>query len=80
MGGQYRRRIALTPQQVSPHGWFFQGDSGAAARANRGFMSNAGFVVTSDAWVVFDALGTPPLGRGDDRGDPQGDAAADHAA
>jgi glyoxylase-like metal-dependent hydrolase (beta-lactamase superfamily II) len=55
--------IALTPQQVSPHGWFFQGDSGAAAQANRGFMSNAGFVVTSDAVVVFDALGTPPLGR-----------------
>ncbi|HEY5863702.1 MAG TPA: MBL fold metallo-hydrolase [Casimicrobiaceae bacterium] len=55
--------LALTPQQVSPHGWFFQGDSGAAAQANRGFMSNAGFVVTSDAVVVFDALGTPPLGR-----------------
>lgn len=55
--------IVLTPRQVSPHGWFFQGDSGMAAQANRGFMSNAGFVVTSDAVVVFDALGTPPLGR-----------------
>ena len=55
--------IVLVPQQVSPHGWFFQGDSGMAAAANRGFMSNAGFVVTSDAVIVFDALGTPPLGR-----------------
>jgi glyoxylase-like metal-dependent hydrolase (beta-lactamase superfamily II) len=55
--------IALTPQQMSPHGWFFQGDAGVASQANRGFMSNAGFVVTSDAVVVFDALGTPPLGR-----------------
>jgi len=42
--------------------WFFQGDSNAASARNKGFMSNAGFVVTSDAVVVFDALGTPPLG------------------
>ena len=35
-----------------------------------GFMSNAGFVVTSDGVVVFDALGTPALGRGDGRRDP----------
>jgi glyoxylase-like metal-dependent hydrolase (beta-lactamase superfamily II) len=55
--------IVLTPQQVTPHGWFFQGEPGMASQANRGFMSNAGFVVTSDAVVVFDALGTPPLGR-----------------
>ncbi|MEP6678401.1 MAG: MBL fold metallo-hydrolase [Betaproteobacteria bacterium] len=56
-------QIVLTPKRVSEHGWFFQGDAGMAAQANRGFMSNAGFVVTSDAVVVFDALGTPPLGR-----------------
>ena len=34
-----------------------------ASVANKGFMSNAGFVVTSDGVVVFDALGTPALGR-----------------
>jgi len=55
--------IVLSPRQVSPHGWFFQGEAGMAAQANRGFMSNAGFVVTSDSVVVFDALGTPALGR-----------------
>jgi len=34
-----------------------------ASVANKGFMSNAGFVVTNDGVVVFDALGTPALGR-----------------
>ena len=53
----------LTPIRVSPHGWFFEGHAGMASAANRGFMSNAGFVVTDDGVVVFDALGTPVLGR-----------------
>src|SRR5689334_10875260 len=34
-----------------------------ASAANKGFMSNSGFVVTTDGVVVFDALGTPTLGR-----------------
>jgi len=55
--------IVLTPKRVSEHVWFFQGESGAASAANRGFMSNAGFVVTGDGVVAFDALGTPALGR-----------------
>ena len=55
--------IVLTPRRVSEHAWFFQGASGAASIANKGFMSNAGFVVTGDGVVVFDALGTPALGR-----------------
>jgi glyoxylase-like metal-dependent hydrolase (beta-lactamase superfamily II) len=55
--------IVLTPKRVSEHVWFFQGESGAASAANQGFMSNAGFVVTADGVVVFDALGTPALGR-----------------
>jgi glyoxylase-like metal-dependent hydrolase (beta-lactamase superfamily II) len=55
--------IDLTPIRVSPHAWLFQGASGPASAANRGFMSNAGFVVTGDGVVVFDALGTPALGR-----------------
>jgi glyoxylase-like metal-dependent hydrolase (beta-lactamase superfamily II) len=39
------------------------GQSGAASVRNQGFMSNAGFVVTDDGVVVFDALGTPALAR-----------------
>jgi glyoxylase-like metal-dependent hydrolase (beta-lactamase superfamily II) len=53
----------LVPSRVSAHGWFFEGHAGMASAANRGFMSNAGFVVTNDGVVVFDALGTPVLGR-----------------
>jgi glyoxylase-like metal-dependent hydrolase (beta-lactamase superfamily II) len=55
--------IVLTPQQVSAHGWFFQGEAGMASAQNRGFMSNAGFFVTRDGVVVYDALGTPVLGH-----------------
>jgi glyoxylase-like metal-dependent hydrolase (beta-lactamase superfamily II) len=55
--------IVLVPKQVTAHGWFFEGETGMASAANKGFMSNAGFVVTSDGVVVFDALGTPALGR-----------------
>ena len=53
--------IDLQPRQVSPRVWYFEGESGMAARENRGFMSNAGFVVTSEGVVVFDALATPAL-------------------
>jgi glyoxylase-like metal-dependent hydrolase (beta-lactamase superfamily II) len=55
--------FVLQPQKVSAHGWFFQGESGMASAQNKGFMSNAGFVVAGDGVVVFDALGSPPLGR-----------------
>ncbi|MEO8752322.1 MAG: MBL fold metallo-hydrolase [Casimicrobiaceae bacterium] len=55
--------IVLTPQRISAHGWFFEGEAGMAGAQNKGFMSNAGFVVTDDGVVVFDALGTPALGR-----------------
>lgn len=57
------QEITLIPQRVSEHCWFFQGEAGAASLANKGFMSNAGFVVTGDGVVVFDGLGTPALGR-----------------
>ena len=55
--------ITLVPQQVSAHGWIFQGEAGMASAQNKGFMSNAGFVVTRDGVVVYDALGTPALGE-----------------
>ena len=55
--------IVLDAVRISAHGWVFQGASGMASAQNRGYMSNAGFVVTDDGVVVFDALGTPPLGE-----------------
>jgi glyoxylase-like metal-dependent hydrolase (beta-lactamase superfamily II) len=55
--------IVLEPAQVSPHVWMFQGSAGMASQANKGFMSNAGFVVTGDGVLVFDTLATPALGQ-----------------
>ena len=43
---------ALQPVRVSEHAWYVQGDSGMASAANRGFNSNAGFVVTRDSVIV----------------------------
>ena len=50
------QEIVLEPQRLSEHCWFFQGEAGMASLANKGFMSNAGFVVTDAGVVVFDAL------------------------
>jgi len=55
--------IVLTPTRLSEHVYYFHGQSGMASMANKGFMSNAGFVVTNDGVIVFDSLGTPALGR-----------------
>lgn len=55
--------IDMTPVQVAPHTWYVLGKAGMASSANEGFMSNAGFVVTDEGVVVFDALGTPVLGE-----------------
>jgi glyoxylase-like metal-dependent hydrolase (beta-lactamase superfamily II) len=54
---------ALEPIQLSKSAYFVRGDSGLPSIANRGFNSNAGFVVTAQGVVVFDALGTPALGK-----------------
>jgi glyoxylase-like metal-dependent hydrolase (beta-lactamase superfamily II) len=55
--------VEMAAQQVGAHSWVVQGLPGAASRQNQGFMSNAGFVVTPEGVVVFDALGTPALAR-----------------
>jgi glyoxylase-like metal-dependent hydrolase (beta-lactamase superfamily II) len=47
--------------KLGAHSYFVQGQAGAASSENQGFMSNAGFVVTRDGVVVFDALASPPL-------------------
>jgi glyoxylase-like metal-dependent hydrolase (beta-lactamase superfamily II) len=54
--------VELTPRQLTPRVWYVEGDAGTVSLRNQGFMSNAGFVVTDDGVVVFDALGTPALG------------------
>jgi glyoxylase-like metal-dependent hydrolase (beta-lactamase superfamily II) len=55
--------IELQPLKVSSHVYYFRGEPGMASAENKGFMSNAGFVVTNDGVVVFDALATPVLGE-----------------
>ncbi len=55
--------ISLTAQRLSEHCWFFQGEADMATASNKGFMSNAGFVVTPDGVIAFDALGTPALDK-----------------
>lgn len=54
---------ALEPIRVSPSVYYIRGNSGIPSQANRGHTSNAGFVVTREDVVVFDALGTPVLGK-----------------
>lgn len=54
---------ALEAVRVGEHSWYFHGGSGVASQANRGYTSNAGFVVTHEGVVVVDALGTPALAR-----------------
>jgi glyoxylase-like metal-dependent hydrolase (beta-lactamase superfamily II) len=53
----------VVPQQVSASAWFVQGQTALGSRANRNFISNAGFVVTPAGVVVIDALGSPELAR-----------------
>jgi glyoxylase-like metal-dependent hydrolase (beta-lactamase superfamily II) len=48
--------------KVSDHSWYVKGKAGAATE-NEGFVSNAGFIITGDGIVVFDALGTPALAK-----------------
>ena len=54
--------VKVVPQRLTPRVYFVQGESGMVSTSNNGYNSNAGFVVTDDGVVVFDVLGTPPLG------------------
>lgn len=42
--------------------YYIIGESGVPAANNEGHTSNAGFVVTDEGVVIYDALGTPALG------------------
>jgi len=55
--------VDMRAERVAQRSWYVRGQPGAASRENQGFMSNAGFVVTREGVVVFDALGTPALAR-----------------
>jgi glyoxylase-like metal-dependent hydrolase (beta-lactamase superfamily II) len=54
--------VKVVPQRLTPRVYFVQGEAGMVSSSNNGYNSNAGFVVTDDGVVVFDTLGTPPLG------------------
>ena len=50
-------------QRVAGNTWFVQGEAALGSAANRNFISNAGFIVTSAGVVVIDALGSPALAK-----------------
>lgn len=52
--------VEMNVKKVSEHVYYVEGEPGIATD-NEGFISNAGFVITGDGVVVFDALGTPSL-------------------
>ncbi len=52
--------VVMELKQVSENAYYVQGEAGIATD-NEGFISNAGFVVTDEGVVIFDALGTPSL-------------------
>ncbi len=55
--------VQVIPIKVGAHSYYVEGLPGAASAANQGYMSNAGFVITPAGVVVFDALGSVPLGE-----------------
>ncbi len=57
----YGQDIEMTPIQLSKSAWYVQGVSALGSSKNQNFISNAGFVITSQGVVVIDALGSPPL-------------------
>ncbi len=55
--------ISFSPESVNVENiYYFPGQSGVPNETNQGYTANAGFVITGDGVVVFDALGTPSLG------------------
>ena len=60
---QAQPALKVTPIRVAAHSYYVQGETGTPSAANRGHTSNAGFVITREGVVVFDALGTPALGQ-----------------
>ncbi|WP_245593828.1 MBL fold metallo-hydrolase [Comamonas badia] len=61
--GFARHSLAALPEmkarEASPGCWYVEGVSEMGSSSNQNFISNAGFIVTSDSVVVVDALGSP---------------------
>lgn len=55
--------VPMEVSRVAEHSHYVLGQTGMVSAANQGFNANAGFVVTRDGVVLFDALGTPALGK-----------------
>jgi len=55
--------VKVRALKLAAHSHYIPGMAGAASTRNEGFMSNAGFVVTSAGVVVFDTLGSPSLAQ-----------------
>ena len=53
----------MKAREVAPGCWYVEGLSALGSPANQNFISNAGFVVTSEGVVVIDALGSPALAQ-----------------
>ena len=53
--------VPMRALEVAPGCWYVQGLSELGSKNNQNFISNAGFIVTSDSVVVVDALGSPAL-------------------
>lgn len=53
----------LQALMLTPRVGYFRGESAVASAENKGFNSNAGFVITNAGVVVIDTLGTPALGQ-----------------
>ena len=52
--------VEVKAEKFGQNSYYIPGRSGAATEYE-GFISNAGFVVTEEGVIVFDALGTPSL-------------------
>ena len=66
LAGQQANAPAPPPMQaqaVVPGAWYVQGLPELGSSANQNFISNAGFVITTDGVVVIDALGSPVLAQ-----------------
>ncbi len=53
----------MQPQPVAQGAWYVEGLSALGSPANQNFISNAGFVITTQGVVVIDALGSPALAQ-----------------
>ena len=52
--------VPMEPKKLTDDVYYVEGLAGAATD-HEGFISNAGFVITDEGVVLFDALGTPAL-------------------